>query len=359
MTSRGHHRIDEHTCFESHGRCRKGLFQVAHIERDDRALRVADFETFFFETFQRIVGHFPKRFETLRLLLEDVEGFECTSRRRGGVRRREDIRARRVTQIVDNGVIGRNETTDRSQTLGEGAHNEVHLVGQAEVVTNPSSLTSEDAHAVGLVHHDRRSILLLERDDFGQRRQIAFHREHTVHNDQFHGVGFALLQLVFQVGHVVVLVAQLLSHRQAAAVHDRSVVAVVTEDVVVRSHKRRNHATVHRETGRETERFVFSDELRQFFFELHVQIQCSVEKTTAGTTRSVSAHGGHTGLNHAFVARQTGVGIRTEHDHVVTVHFNFGALLAFDFSEIRIQTLLSHLLRQVILGKAFVKNIHV
>ena len=220
-------------------------------------------------------------------------------------------------------------------------------------------MATEDTHAVGFVHHHRRTVLLFETNDFGERCQVAFHREHTVNDDEFHRIGFAFLQFVLQVGHVVVLVAQLLRHRQATTIHNRSVVAIVTKNIVMRPHERGDHTAVHGETGRKAERFVLTDECRQLFFELHMQIECTVEEATAGASRTVAAHSGHTGFDHTFVARQSGIGIRTEHNHVVTIHFDFGALFAFNFSEIRIQTLLSHLLRQVKLGKAFVKNIHV
>ena len=45
MTSGGHYRVDEDTGFESHRRCGERLFQVTHIERDDRALCVANFRS--------------------------------------------------------------------------------------------------------------------------------------------------------------------------------------------------------------------------------------------------------------------------------------------------------------------------
>ena len=90
-----------------------------------------------------------------------------------------------------------------------------------------------------------------------------------------------------------------------------------------------------------------------------MQIECTVKETAAGASRTVATHSGHTGIDYTLITRQSGISIRAEHDHMVTIHFDFGTLLAFNFSEIRIQTLLSNLLRQVKLRKAFVKNIHV
>ena len=80
MASRRHNGVDEDTGFESHRRCGKRLFQVTHIERDDRALCVANFEALFFEALQRIVGHLPKRFEAFGLSLQNAKCFERTCR---------------------------------------------------------------------------------------------------------------------------------------------------------------------------------------------------------------------------------------------------------------------------------------
>ena len=49
-----------------------------------------------------------------------------------------------VTQIIDDGAVGSDETADAGQALREGAHDEIHLVGQAEVIAHTPTLTSED-----------------------------------------------------------------------------------------------------------------------------------------------------------------------------------------------------------------------
>ena len=81
--------------------------------------------------------------------------------------------------------------------------------------------------------------------------QVAFHREHAVDNDEFHSILLATLEFELQVGHIVVLVAKLLGHRQPAAVDDGSVVAVVADDVVASSYHHGNDSGIHRETSRE------------------------------------------------------------------------------------------------------------
>ena len=195
VTSGRHHRIDEDTGFKCHSSGCKCLFEVTHIERNDRTLCVANFKTFFFETFQRIVRHFPKCFQTLGFALQDAQCFECRSRCGWRVRSREDIGARGVAEIVDDGTVGSDKTTNRCETLRESTHDKVHIVGESEVVANTTTLSTEDTDTVSLIHHYSGAILLFEFNDFGQIAKVTFHRENAIHDDEFHRVGLTLLKL--------------------------------------------------------------------------------------------------------------------------------------------------------------------
>ena len=276
MTSRRHHGIDENSGFKCHSSGCKSLFEIAHIERNDRTLCVANFKTFFFETFQRIVGHFPKCFQTLGFALQDAQCFQCRSRCGWRVRSREDVGARCVTKIVDDGTVGSDETTNGSQTLRECSHDEIHIIGESEVVANTTTLATKHTNTVCFIHHHRSSIFLFELNDFGQIAEITFHRENTIHNDEFHGILFTLLEFALQILHIVVLIAQLFCHRQTASIYDRSMVAIVANHIVVRTKECRNHTTVHRKPSGETEGFVLTHKLSEFFFQFHMKVERTI-----------------------------------------------------------------------------------
>ena len=214
------------------------------------------------------------------------------------------------------------------------------------MVANTTTLATEDTNTVCFIHHHRSSIFLFELNDFGQIAEVTFHRENTIHNDEFHGILFTLLEFALQILHIVVLIAQLFCHRQTASVYDRSMVAIVANHIVVRTKECRNHTTVHRKSSGETEGFVLTHKLSEFFFQFHMKVERTIQETATRTACTITAHGLHTCLNDTFVSRQTSVGIRSQHNDVMTVHFNFCALLPFDFAEIGIKTLLSHLIRE-------------
>ena len=65
--------VDEHTGLEGEGGHKERLVHIAHIERNDRTLGIANLEAFFTETLQGIVGDIPKGSNALGLFLDDME----------------------------------------------------------------------------------------------------------------------------------------------------------------------------------------------------------------------------------------------------------------------------------------------
>ena len=221
------------------------------------------------------------------------------------------------------------------------------------------AVAAEDAQAMGLVHHDDHILeFFLDGDDFRQRGQVAFHGKDAVHDDQFDGILGSTLDQALQLLHVVVLVLLLLGEGEPAAVHDGGVVAVIAEDEIALAYQAGNDAGVDRETGRQAKRLVLADKGSQFFFKLDMDIEGSVQEARAGATGTILFHGFNTGVDDAVIPGQARIGIGSEHQDVVSLHFDFGALLALNFAEIGVNPLFLHLLRQVILGESFVQKIH-
>ena len=134
-------------------------------------------------------------------------------------------------------------------------------VSQSEVVADAPTLSAENAKAVGLVDHDGAVVLVLQLDNLGQLCQVAFHREDTIDNDELDGLVGQILEHALKVVHVVVLIVQLFGKRKTTTVHNRCMVSVVADDVVVLAYYHCQHALVDRETCREAETVVFADEL--------------------------------------------------------------------------------------------------
>ena len=102
-TSRRNDGVDEHTSLEGKCRHQEGLVDIAHIERNDRTLGIANLEALLTETLQGVVCDIPQCLNALRLTLNDVQGGHSGGSGCGRIRSREDIGATGVTEPV-NGV---------------------------------------------------------------------------------------------------------------------------------------------------------------------------------------------------------------------------------------------------------------
>ena len=154
-----------------------------------------------------------------------------------------------VAQEVGDLLVGGNESAKRGERLRECAHNEVDILGHAEVVAGSAASAAEDADAVGFVDHHTCIILLCETHDLRQVGHVAFHREDAVGDDKLHLVGIAFLKLLLKRGHVVVFVFELLAERQTATFDNGSMILLVPEDIVLAACQRRHNAEVDAETG--------------------------------------------------------------------------------------------------------------
>ena len=73
-----------------------------------------------------------------------------------------------MTQPVNDRLVSRNKTTDRSQRFTESTHNQVDFVCQTEMVANTASLFSEYTQSMSFVHHDSSIIFMFQTHYFGQ-----------------------------------------------------------------------------------------------------------------------------------------------------------------------------------------------
>ena len=110
---------------------------------------------------------------------------------------------------------------------------------------------ADKADRVRIVDHDQRAVSVGQIADAGEVGDDAVHREHAVGGDQLEaragGIGFA--QFRFEVGQVVVLVAEALGLAQPHAVDDARVIQFVADDRVVFVEQRFEQAAVRIETA--------------------------------------------------------------------------------------------------------------
>ena len=95
------------------------------------------------------------------------------------------------------------------ERLAERPGDDVDLAEQAEVLDRPAPRLAEHADAVRVVHDQDSFELVRELDDLGELREIAFHRENAVGDDQLACVTWGGREPVAQGAHVRVRIDDL------------------------------------------------------------------------------------------------------------------------------------------------------
>ena len=98
-----------------------------------------------------------------------------------------------MSDEVDRGLAPSDEASYRGEALAEGTHDQVYMVCEAKVIADATTVVTEYAEAVGLVDHDRCSVLLGQLDDLGELAEVTLHPEDAIDDDELDTLGVALL----------------------------------------------------------------------------------------------------------------------------------------------------------------------
>ena len=162
----------------------------------------------------------PQPREQLRLLEHELDRAERAARDGRRKRVREELRPRAlredVADLLRRGDVAAGRAAER---LAERPGDHVDLAEQAEVLDRSASGLPEDADAVRVVDDDHGVVLARELDDLGQLREVAFHGEDAVRDDQLACLAWSRHEPVAQRTHVGVRVDDL--RRRAARAGSR------------------------------------------------------------------------------------------------------------------------------------------
>ena len=123
---------------------------------------------------------------------------------------------------------------------------------------------------VRIVDHHQGVVLVGQIADAGQVGDDAVHRKDAVGGDHAEPGAGRLLELLLQVGHVVVLVAEPLGLAEPHAVDDAGVVQLVGDDRVFGAEERLEQPAVGVEARRVEDRVLRAEELA----ELPLRVAC-------------------------------------------------------------------------------------
>ena len=89
-----------------------------------------------------------------------------------------------------------------------------------------------------IVNHRERLVFLSQVTDPAQLRYRPVHRKAAVRGDQAHSRAARLVQLSFEVGHVVMFVTKTLRFAEPDTINDRRVIQFIRDDRVLSAEQR-------------------------------------------------------------------------------------------------------------------------
>lgn len=329
---------DEDAVFEEVVGDGESLGIVADKEGDDGGGGVANLKTQILEGFEGVALVVPEGGIAFGFAAHDVERFEHRSSAGGSDGGGEDVGADGVFHPVDGLLVGGDETAHGGEALGEGAHDEFHILELAEMVAGAAAFTAENAETVGLVDHKGGVVFVADVDHLVDMGHVAFHGENTVGDDELGSLEGCFLQHALKVGHVVMFVFLGVGVGNEFAFHDGGMDALVVEEVVAAGDDVGDDAAVGEEAGGEEHDVVLAKEFSQFVLQLDMDVEGTVEERRAGATGAVLVNGTFGGFFQTRVVGESEIGIGTEHKNLTltSLHVDFGVLFGSDGSEIRI-----------------------
>ena len=231
------------------------------------------------------------------------------------------------------------------------------MVFKAIIAGCAAAALADDAEAVRVVDHDACAVFLRQRADLGQVGNIAAHGEHAVGHDEAAGGVGHLLQFLFQIRHVVMLVAKHLAVGELAAVIEAGMVLTVHDDIVMQADNGADDAEIGLEARREGHDGVLAQKFCQLVLQLQMQLERAVQKPRAGAAGAERLIGVHTGFDDCFVRRQAEIVVGAEHDAALALHNDLGILPGFERVEIGIDAEIPDFILNIALI-AFFENIH-
>ena len=103
----------------------------------------------------------------------------------------------------------------------------------------------------------------------------------------------------------------------------------------------------------EAEKLAKMDADQKMQYELDMQVKCSVQETASGTARTILVKRLFCRFYNTLVSREASIGIRAEHQYLVSTHLNLSTLFSGNLAEIGIHASLHKFLRLAVILVSF------
>ena len=166
------------------------------------------------------------------------------------------------------------------------------------MITSTASVITQNSQTMRFIYHDIGIIFFRQTDDLRQIGNITLHTEYSIYYNQFHCIRTTFLQLFLKRFHIVMLELKNGRKRKAASFNNRSVVKFITDHIIFTTCHTRNHTQIYLKSGRINDSIFFTNKFGQFFLQLKMEVECTVQKTRSGATCTIFAGSFNSSFNY-------------------------------------------------------------
>ena len=212
-----------------------------------------------------------------------AHGSKGAGRHRGRQGVAEELRPGALGEIVGEGDgAGRESAGGAAKRLAQRRRDHIDLAQHPIVLRGPAARCAEDACRMRVIHGEHRIILPCQGGKIRQLRDVTFHREDAVGENQLAAGLPRRAQLLLEVGHVRMLVDRRLALRdrlrEANRVDDGRVVQLIGDHHIGLAQDGRTQPLVGIPAAHVGERRLAADELRQRVFELAMNRESAADE---------------------------------------------------------------------------------
>ncbi len=276
----------------------------------------------------------------------------------GGQRVGEEVRAGALTQPVDHLFLaGGIAAGCAAERLAQSAGDDVDPIHHAAIFVGATTVFADKADGVGVIHHYQRIVFVRQIADGFEVGDDAIHGEDTVGGDQLEAgaIGVSLLELGFQLGHVVVGVAIALGLAQPHAVDDGGVVEGIGDDGIFGAEQGLEQAAIGIETGGVEDGVFGAEEGRHLLLQRFVLILGAADEAHRGHAEAVAVESLMGGSDQIRVVGQSQIVVGTEVQHLLTADGDAGLLGGGDDALLLVQPFSLHLVQ--LLGQVTIESV--
>jgi hypothetical protein len=221
-----------------------------------------------------------------------------------------------VQPLHDLLAPGRVAAGGPAQGFAQGAGDDVHPAHDAAMFVGAAPILAHEAHGVGIVDHDQGVVPVGQVADGLQVGDAAVHGEDAVGDDEPVAAIRGIFQLRFQIGHVVIGIAEPFGLAQPHPVDDGGMVQGVADDRVLGAEQGFEEAAVGVEAGAVQDGVLGSQKFGQAALKLLVHVLGAADETHGGQAVAVAVQGLVRGFDEALVAGQAKIVVGAEVEHL-------------------------------------------